>query len=93
MRDKTVMKNRAGWMLLLTKLQGPSLQGAVKNNDFNLIKISKAGESKISQTYKINPDGSYYVILKPGLYDVTFEGKRTQKFQKVDVREKITFNL
>jgi carboxypeptidase T len=92
MRDKTVLLNRSGWMHLLNKLQGPSLQGAVKNNDFNLIKISKAGESKISQTYKINPDGSYYVILKPGLYDVTIEGKRTQKFEKVDVREKITLN-
>lgn len=91
MRDKTVQRNRPGWMHLLNKLQGPSLQGVVKNGEFSTIKIEKAG--KVTQTYKINPDGSYYVILKPGIYDVTFEGLRSQKFESVDVKEKKTFNL
>jgi hypothetical protein len=85
------MRNRPGWMHLLNKLQGPSLQGVVKNSEFSTIKIEKAG--KVTQTYKINPDGSYYVILKPGIYDVTFEGTRSQKFESVDVKEKKTFNL
>jgi carboxypeptidase T len=93
MRDKTVLRNRKGWMHLLNKLEGPSLQGLVKDEEFNLIKISKTGEGKISQTYKINPDGSYYVILKPGTYDVTFEGKRTQRFDAVEVKGKKTFSL
>ena len=92
-RDKTVLRNRPGWMHLLTKLQGPSLQGAVAVGDYQVIKISKAGDSKISQTYKINPDGSYYVILKPGTYDVSFEGRKTQKFTGVDVKAKRSFNL
>jgi carboxypeptidase T len=93
MRDKTVLRNRPGWMLLLEKLQGPSLQGVVNDGDFSTIRISKAGEMKVAQSYKINPDGSYYVILKPGSYDVTFEGKRSQKFQNVEVKAKKTFNL
>jgi hypothetical protein len=93
MRDKTVLRNRKGWIHLLNKLQGPSLQGLVKSGEFEMIKISKTGESKISQTYKINPDGSYYVILRPGIYDVTFEGKRSQRFDAFEVKGKKTFNF
>lgn len=92
-RNKTVERNRPGWMHLLTKLQGPSLQGVVAVGDYQVIKIMKAGDTKISQTYKINPDGSYYVILKPGTYDVSFEGRKTQKFTGVDVKAKRSFNL
>lgn len=93
MRDKTVLRNRPGWMLLLNKLQGPSLQGIVKTSEYSVIKISKAGETKVAQTYKINPDGSYYVILKPGMYDVVFEGSKTQRMNGVEVKSKKTFNL
>lgn len=93
MRNKTVERNRAGWMHILAKLQGPSLQGVVKKDEFTTIKISKSGEEKVSQTYKINPDGSYYVILKSGKYDVTFEGKKIQIFKDVNVNQKKTFSL
>ena len=93
MRDKTVLRNRPGWMHLLTKLQGPSLQGVVKTGEFTSIKIMKSGDSKVIQTYKINPDGSYYVILKSGKYDVTFEGTKTRSFTGIEVSEKKTFSL
>jgi carboxypeptidase T len=93
MRDKTVLRNRAGWMHLLNRLQGPSLQGKVAIEEFNLIKISKAGETKVAQTYKINPDGSYYVILNPGKYDVTFEGSKIQKFPSVEITSKKTLKF
>ncbi len=93
MRDKTVLRNRAGWMHLLNRLQGPSLHGKVAIEEFNLIKISKAGETKVAQTYKINPDGSYYVILNPGKYDVTFEGSKTQKFPSVEITSKKTLKF
>ncbi len=85
MRDKTVVRNRAGWMHLLTRLEGPSLQGAVTDGAFQTIKVSKAGESRVSQTYRINSDGTYYVILPSGVYDVTFEGKNTRRFERVTV--------
>lgn len=93
MRDKTVLRNRAGWMHLLGRLQGPSLQGVVKNGEFQTIKIFKEGEKKVAQTYKVNPDGSYYIILNPGRYDVIFEGRESKKMTGVSVNQKRTFNL
>lgn len=92
-RDKTVLRNRPGWMHLLNKLQGPSLQGRVDKNEFSRIKIFKAGNASVTQTYKINPDGSYYIILKPGNYDVIFEGKRTQAFSNILVNGIKTFKF
>ena len=91
--DKTVLRNRPGWMHILKKVQGPSLQGVVKNKEFSVIKISKSGGSKVSQSYKINPDGSYYIILNPGIYNVTFEGKTSKTFSDVQVNTKQSFNL
>lgn len=93
MRNKTVEKNRPGWMHLLNKLQGPSLQGSVKVGDFHTIKIMKAGDTKVAQTYKINPDGSYYVILNKGKYDVTFEGSETRSFSNLTISEMKTFKF
>jgi carboxypeptidase T len=78
-RDKTVERNRAGWMHLLERLHGPSIQGHLKNKEFDLIKIKRAGEADYSQTYKINPDGTFYVILKPGSYELEFSGASTLK--------------
>ena len=84
-RDKTVLRNRPGWMHLLNKLHGPGLQGVVRSKEFSSIRIAKAGDSKVTQVYKINPDGSYYVILNPGTYDVTFEGKSAKTFRSLEV--------
>lgn len=92
-RDKTVERNRAGWMHLLNRLQGSSLQGKVKENQFTSIQIAKAGTGKQAQTYKINPDGSFYVILNPGKYDVRFEGAKSKELSNVDVTKKILINL
>jgi carboxypeptidase T len=91
-RNKTVQRNRPGWMHLLNKLQnGASLQGEVNSDEFSQIKLSIDG--KIVQNYKINPDGTYFVMVKPGTYDVTFEGKRTQNFPSVQINKKKTFKL
>lgn len=92
-RNKTVERNRAGWMHLLNKLQGPSLQGEVSLKDFSSIRIVKSGAAGAVQNYKINPDGTYFVILKPGKYDVTFSGSKNQTFQNVEVSEKRTFKF
>jgi carboxypeptidase T len=89
-RDKTVLRNRPGWMHLLTKLQGSSLQGSVDPRQYNSIKIAKAGSARVVQTYKINKDGSYYVILNPGNYDVTFVGPKPQKLSNVSVTQKLS---
>ena len=87
-RDKTVLLNRAGWMHLLDRLNGPSLQGRVNLNEYKTVKIYKAGDSLPIQEYKINPDGTYYIIMKQGTYDFSFEGSLSKKFQNVTVSSK-----
>jgi carboxypeptidase T len=87
MRDKTVLRNRPGWMHLFARLEGPSIQGVTNKAEYQFIKISKAGEAKEFQTYKINPDGSFYVILVPGKYDLSFEGARSKRLT-VEVKGK-----
>lgn len=89
-RNKTVERNRPGWMHLFTRLNGPSVQGYItKRGMFSNIKISKAGDSKVLQTYKINADGSFYIILQPGVYDFAFEGMESKRFTNINVDKKI----
>jgi hypothetical protein len=91
-RDKTVLRNRPGWMHLLNKLQnGPLIQGVVDVKDYSQVKISKDG--KLVQTYKVNPNGTYFIVLKEGTYDVTFEGSRTKTFSSVEVKGTKTFKF
>ncbi|HXH73822.1 MAG TPA: M14 family zinc carboxypeptidase [Bacteriovoracaceae bacterium] len=92
-RDKTVQRNRAGWMHLLDRLDGASLQGKVTLGDYSTIKISKSGDLAPSQTYKINPDGSFYVILKPGTYDFAFEGTKSKMVTGMSITTKQVINL
>ncbi len=87
MRNKTVLRNRPGWMHLLTRLEGPSLQG-IAPKSYSMIKIFKAGEKTEVQSYKINPDGSFYVILKEGNYDFSFEGSASRKLSNMSVKSK-----
>ncbi len=93
MRDKTVLRNRPGWQHLFTRLEGPSLQGKVANKEFDTIKIMNAGVAKVIQTYKINPDGSFYVILKAGNYDVSFEGSRSKKIENLAINSRQMISL
>lgn len=93
LRDKTVERNRAGWMHLLERMNGPGIHGVVPNKSFNTIKISRAGEGKVVQTYKVNPDGSFHIIVKPGKYDLSFEGAETKVIPQIDVQSKYTVNF
>lgn len=92
-RDKTVLRNRPGWMHLLSRLNGPGLHGIVDTKDYTTIKILKSGTKQVLQTYKINPDGSFYVILKAGTYDFSFEGTQTKTLSAVDVSGKVSVNF
>ncbi len=93
MREKTVLRNRPGWQHLFTRLEGPSLQGKVANKAFSSIKIMKAGDPIVVQTYKINPDGSFYVILKAGNYDVSFEGASRRTMENLSVQSRQMISL
>jgi hypothetical protein len=52
----------------------------------------KTGTTNVIQTYKINPDGSFYIIMKPGKYDLTFEGIETRSMTGVDASRKVRIN-
>jgi carboxypeptidase T len=88
-RDKTVLRNRPGWMHLFTRLNGPGLHGKTNINEYSVIKIMKPGTKQLLQTYKINPDGSFYIIMKAGTYDFSFEGTKTKLMSNVDVSNKV----
>ena len=88
-RDKTVLRNRPGWMHLFARLSGPGLHGKTNINEYSVIKIMKPGTKQLLQTYKINPDGSFYVIMKAGVYDFSFEGSKTKLMSNVDVSNKV----
>jgi carboxypeptidase T len=92
-RNKTVLRNRPGWMHLLNRLNGPSLNGVVDSKDYQTIKIFKSGSSELLQTYKINPDGSFFIILKTGVYDFSFEGLKIKKLSNVDISQKVSVNF
>jgi carboxypeptidase T len=92
-RDKTVERNRAGWMHLLDRLQGSSLQGKVQVGEYSEIIITKASDNKTLQRYKINPDGSFYIILKPGRYNFSFQGIGTRVLNNLEIKDKTEISL
>ncbi len=92
-RDKTVLRNRPGWMHILKRLDGPSLQGIVKNKALKEIHISRTGETKVSQTYQVNPDGTFFIMLNPGRYDVRFEGAERKVITNLDVQSKTILKI
>ena len=78
-RDKTVEKNRAGWRYLMERLSGPGLKGQVRGasvqelakGEVSLKVFTVAGGTRtLFETYRVNPDGSYHIILNPGTFDV-----------------------
>lgn len=60
-RDATVELNRLGWQLLLDKLDGPMVRGINKN-----AKMIRVESENFKTEYRINPDGSYFVVLPAG---------------------------
>lgn len=74
-RDITVKKLRAAWNLLFERLSGPSLTGRIldsrglKGTDV-ILKISGNG---VNQDYRVNPDGTFHVILNPGEYNLVVQ--------------------
>jgi len=92
-RDKTVLRNRPGWQYLLSRLEGTSVQGQTSLSDYQRIVIFRTGDTKAVQVYKINPDGSFYIMLKSGTYDFSFEGNKTKRFNSVVVNQKINLSF
>ena len=89
-RNAEVEKNRAGWQFLLDRLEGPSIHGVTsKYQTIRYRNLSKAGQYR---DYKINPDGSYHLIVNKGEYEVEFIGKERKKI-KITVDNKVNVIL
>lgn len=72
-RDRTVELNRKGWMHLLDRLDESGIRGVVPaslQSGYDFIKVFKAG--KLIQKYKVNPDGTFHIVLNPGAYSFEF---------------------
>ncbi|PIK13694.1 M14 family metallopeptidase [Halobacteriovorax sp. JY17] len=73
-RDKTVERNKAAWMTLLDKMTATGVKGRLDEtypNPANYQIEVKDSNGKIFQSYKVNPDGSYHIVLNEGKYTFT----------------------
>ncbi len=75
-RDKTVIKNRAGWQHLLTRLEESGVRGQFTMNkaivsDFK-VEILNSGQTESFQSYVGHKTGMYHLVLNPGDYDLHF---------------------
>lgn len=86
-RDKTVERNRAGWQLLLDRSAGPGVRGVITSATTAKLEIDVTDvKGKVIQVYKVNPDGTYHIILNSGDYTLTFRaGRSVLETQKVSI--------
>ncbi len=76
-RNKTVELNRAGWQLLLDRAAGAGIRGHITATQVGLEIDVKDMSGKMIQIYKVNPDGTYHIVLNAGTYNLTFRSDRS----------------
>jgi len=82
-RDKTVTRNRAGWQLLLNRLAGPGVRGQITAANMpKLVVEVKTAAGAIFQNYRVNPDGTYHIVLNAGDYNLTVMSEGRALFTK-----------
>jgi len=88
-RNKTVERNRLGWQYLFERLEGSGIRGRVQSQENNIdIEVSQFGKKILN--YKVNPDGTFHLILTAGEYNLVFRGLNMgQKSQNVKVENKL----
>ncbi len=72
-RDKTVERNRAGWMHLLDRVQESGVRGQIMSSGTSvenaIVKVFNVSEQDILfQKYKAHQNGLYHLVLNPGTY-------------------------
>ncbi len=73
-RQPTVEKQREGWLYLLDRLQQSGIRGQVKTNEqitnavINVANLNNRSEP--IKTHKVKNDGSYHIVLDPGMYEL-----------------------
>jgi carboxypeptidase T len=85
-RDITVEKNRVGWQLLLNRAKGAGVRGQLTSPVKSEVLIYQ--NSKLIQTYTVNPDGTYHIVLNPGSYELEVRaGSRLIDKRTIAVKE------
>lgn len=95
-RDKTVKRNRPGWMYLLDRLSQGGIRGNI-NKTFKSASIDVFNSKKQKiQTYKVTADGVFHIVLNPGNYELQFKVDESilmsKNFQIADKLEIIEVN-
>ncbi|WP_127716952.1 M14 family metallopeptidase [Halobacteriovorax sp. HLS] len=79
-RDKTVQRNRAAWMLLLDRMNGTGVKGLLDETFVTPqsyeIEVKKE-DGTIVQNYRVNPNGSFHIVLNPGSYTFSLKKGRS----------------
>lgn len=88
-RDKTVEKNRAAWMTVLDKMSGTGVKGRLDETypspqNYHIEVRDEQGE--VFQQYKVNPNGTYHIVLNEGKYTLTLaKGRNLIMSKKVEL--------
>ncbi len=77
-RDRTVEKLRAAWMFLLDRVQASGIRGVIEDatdtdSTILITAISDNHFHPFAATHKLKPDGSFHIILEPGMYNVRID--------------------
>jgi len=85
-RDKTVQRNRAAWMKLLDRMSQSGVKGQLdatypSPESYQIEVRTEAGE--IFQNYRINPNGTFHIVLNEGKYTFTLKKGRSTVDSKV----------
>lgn len=70
-RNKTVEKNREGWMHLLNRALESGVYG--KTSFMGVVEVLKNGNKL--QSYPLHQDGGFHLVLNPGEYELVFKGE------------------
>ena len=84
-RDKTVERNRPAWMSLLDKMSATGVKGRLDETypspeSYQIEVRDESGE--VFQNYKVNPDGTYHIVLNEGKYTFTLQKGRNSLSRK-----------
>jgi len=77
-RDVTVLRNRSAWQFLIDRLDGSGVRGISTPKSL----VSVYAKSKLIQTYTVNPDGTFHIVLGAGDYQLTFKRQNDVFAQK-----------
>jgi carboxypeptidase T len=79
LRQPTVEKLRPGWTMLLNRLEGSGVRGFVSDGagraqPQTTVTVSNLADPKaLATTQRVKADGTYHLVLNPGMYRLSFE--------------------